>query len=626
MGSVVVAAIPAMALAIVAVLGAAAVAATKPYLHSHGMQPSSEPSSPAAAPVPAGPVAEATEPRQSPSPATSPAAAGASAAHANPLQDHLHHDGGSSGPQPDAATKPLLLPVTLATAGPTQRRDVVHSPRPMDPSTPRLSPSSKAVHHLLIPVRHSPGSRLAPPGAAAAALSPGRAVRQCTSVDGAARPQRPHPQQANRAMQGLRESLDYHQPRPWDEVGAVPLSPLKPIPQLAMVMDERPSVRSSAVKARPGLPKSSHAFRCGHTWQRRGNRRRWARSPPHADSTCGRNDDVRSLRRFIDVTVSAVKHHWLPSWATGAAAGGSDDAPDLGSSESQVHLQPWPRRRARSASAGGAAGTRPGSWAAKGKRRPAHLRTILKDINGCACVGEVVGIMGPSGSGKVRGQLVCCACFALCCARVACVMKCLLRRRRFLLALPSQSTLLNVLSGQVCSGGAWHVEGTVRLGKRSLTSHDLVTRCAAVPQHDLLLRFLTVEEALRCGLCWRCRRPAHPYLVFAIHCGTQQVRSAQAVTICSGAAHAGVVQVLCRAAAGARLHRRRRRPARARDAARAQHVAPALAHAVPRLCHAAQRRREAEVRRSPRNEAGPACSPRASSSAARVWAARALLT
>ncbi len=61
----------------------------------------------------------------------------------------------------------------------------------------------------------------------------------------------------------------------------------------------------------------------------------------------------------------------------------------------------------------------------------------------------------------------------------------------------AQSTLLNVLSGQICSGGAWHLSGQVRLGKQPLRARDLVTRCAAVPQHDLLLRFLTVEEALR---------------------------------------------------------------------------------------------------------------------------------
>lgn len=62
-----------------------------------------------------------------------------------------------------------------------------------------------------------------------------------------------------------------------------------------------------------------------------------------------------------------------------------------------------------------------------------------------------------------------------------------------------QSTLLNVLSGQIQSGGHWKVLGAIQLGGQALPKNRLAAITAHVPQYDMLMRALSVEECLRWG-------------------------------------------------------------------------------------------------------------------------------
>ncbi|GBF87535.1 ABC transporter Adp1 [Raphidocelis subcapitata] len=118
-----------------------------------------------------------------------------------------------------------------------------------------------------------------------------------------------------------------------------------------------------------------------------------------------------------------------------------------------------PKRRARArAAAGDASPERPATprfQDAEGRRQ----KVLLHGVSGSIAEGEVVGVMGPSGAGK--------------------------------------STLLSILSGATESVGAGaRVEGAVTLGGEARRS-ALRKITAFVPQRDVLLPALTVEECVR---------------------------------------------------------------------------------------------------------------------------------
>ncbi|GAX77358.1 hypothetical protein CEUSTIGMA_g4804.t1 [Chlamydomonas eustigma] len=91
--------------------------------------------------------------------------------------------------------------------------------------------------------------------------------------------------------------------------------------------------------------------------------------------------------------------------------------------------------------------------------------SILSSLSGCCHEGHLLGLLGPSGSGK--------------------------------------STLLNVLSGQIQDGGRWKVQGNLTLHGYPAAAGQLSSICAFVPQHDMLLPSLTVEECLLCSAALR---------------------------------------------------------------------------------------------------------------------------
>jgi ABC-type multidrug transport system ATPase subunit len=89
-------------------------------------------------------------------------------------------------------------------------------------------------------------------------------------------------------------------------------------------------------------------------------------------------------------------------------------------------------------------------------------RQVLRGVTGSLRAGEMTGVMGPSGSGK--------------------------------------STLLHVLTGALAGGGAggnhWRVRGRVLADGQRVGPGRLARLTALVPQDDLLVRSLTVEESL----------------------------------------------------------------------------------------------------------------------------------
>lgn len=103
---------------------------------------------------------------------------------------------------------------------------------------------------------------------------------------------------------------------------------------------------------------------------------------------------------------------------------------------------------------------------------PQNHKRILTSVSGRACGGRLLGLMGPSGSGK--------------------------------------STLLNVLSGQVQAGGRWRITGQLAIDGEPVSARQLSRTCAHVPQHDLLLPGLTVEECLRYAAAVRLGSTASP--------------------------------------------------------------------------------------------------------------------
>jgi ABC-type multidrug transport system ATPase subunit len=94
--------------------------------------------------------------------------------------------------------------------------------------------------------------------------------------------------------------------------------------------------------------------------------------------------------------------------------------------------------------------------------RGAGWRQVLRGVSGALRSGEMTGVMGPSGSGK--------------------------------------STLLHVLTGALAGGGQggnrWRVRGRVLADGVRVGPGRLARVTALVPQDDLLVRSLTVEESL----------------------------------------------------------------------------------------------------------------------------------
>jgi hypothetical protein len=117
-----------------------------------------------------------------------------------------------------------------------------------------------------------------------------------------------------------------------------------------------------------------------------------------------------------------------------------------------------PKRRQAGAGTGNAAPERPATPRfrdSEGRRQ----KVLLHGVSGSIAQGEVVGVMGPSGAGK--------------------------------------STLLSILSGATESVGAGaRVEGVVTLGGEARRG-ALRKVTAFVPQKDVLLPALTVEECVR---------------------------------------------------------------------------------------------------------------------------------
>jgi ABC-type multidrug transport system fused ATPase/permease subunit len=85
-------------------------------------------------------------------------------------------------------------------------------------------------------------------------------------------------------------------------------------------------------------------------------------------------------------------------------------------------------------------------------------KLILDDVGGSVAAGEVMGVLGPSGCGK--------------------------------------STLLLKITGSLAGDSRYRSSGRVRVDGVPVSAKKLVALTALVPQDDLLLRSLTVEECL----------------------------------------------------------------------------------------------------------------------------------
>lgn len=136
----------------------------------------------------------------------------------------------------------------------------------------------------------------------------------------------------------------------------------------------------------------------------------------------------------------------------------------------------------------------------------ARWKTILHGVSGKARAREVAGILGPSGSGK--------------------------------------STLLSALTGSLAGDPRWRARGRVCLDGAPAGARALAAATALVPQDDLLMRSLTVEECLLYSAALRLP-PALPPA--AVHSKVEEVMSALKIshvrgsTVWSGAgAAAGV--------------------------------------------------------------------------------------
>jgi ABC-type multidrug transport system ATPase subunit len=116
-------------------------------------------------------------------------------------------------------------------------------------------------------------------------------------------------------------------------------------------------------------------------------------------------------------------------------------------------------------------------------------KTILHGVSGAVRAREVTGVLGPSGSGK--------------------------------------STLLSSLSGSLSSDSSWRVRGHVTLDGAPATAKALAKVTALVPQDDLLLRSLTVEECLLYSAALRLP-PALPPA--AVHARVEEVMAALKIT------------------------------------------------------------------------------------------------
>lgn len=108
--------------------------------------------------------------------------------------------------------------------------------------------------------------------------------------------------------------------------------------------------------------------------------------------------------------------------------------------------------------AGKPGGRRGGSGGGADAARLDRWKTILHGVSGAVRAREVAGVLGPSGSGK--------------------------------------STLLSALTGSLASDSSWRVRGRVCLDGVPASAGALARATALVPQDDLLLRSLTVEECL----------------------------------------------------------------------------------------------------------------------------------
>ena len=86
-------------------------------------------------------------------------------------------------------------------------------------------------------------------------------------------------------------------------------------------------------------------------------------------------------------------------------------------------------------------------------------RTILNDINGYAIAGQCLAIMGSSGAGK--------------------------------------TSLLNLLSGKVKTGGNRKVEGSILFNGKSLSSEEINNCIGFVMQNDIFFAFMTPDETLK---------------------------------------------------------------------------------------------------------------------------------